>query len=76
MKISIQYVPNNLLNTILPVLSDGKIVWENTGSIVVFNPMTTSTSTSTLSGNWRESRLVSTSSGMLVERIFRECLFS
>lgn len=61
-KISIEYVPANLLSSLLPTLSpDGRILWQNSGFIAVTNPM--SASTSGYAGNWRESRLVSTSSG-------------
>ena len=60
-KISVEFVPNNMLSSLLPKLADGKIVWDNSGFIAVTNPMSTSTSSN--SGSWRESRLVSTSSG-------------
>jgi hypothetical protein len=62
-KISIEFIPNDLQTTLLPTLSEKKITWKNTGSVVTTNPMSTTTSTFGYPGNWRESRLVSTSSG-------------
>jgi hypothetical protein len=62
-KISLEFIPNDLLATLLPTLSEKKITWKNTGSVVTTNPMSTTTSTFGYPGNWRESRLVSTSSG-------------
>lgn len=62
-KISIEFIPDNLLESLLPTLSEKKITWKNSGSIVITNPMSTTTSTFGYPGNWRESRLVSTSSG-------------
>ena len=67
-KISVEFVPNNMLSCLLPKLTDGKIVWDNSGFVAVTNPMSSSTS-SAYSGSWRESRLVSTSSG-------EECSFT
>ena len=62
-KISIEFIPDNLLATLLPTLNEKKIIWKNTGSIVTTNPMSTTTSSFGYPGNWRESRVVSTSSG-------------
>jgi hypothetical protein len=63
-KISIEFVPNNFLSCLVPTLTtDRKIRWDNLGSIVVKNPMDSGSSSFGYPGNWRESRLVSTSSG-------------
>ena len=66
-KISIQFVPKNFLSCIIPKLSNGKLVWDNSGFIVVSDLLSSGTGTGTgstvSSTNWRESRLVSTSSG-------------
>ena len=63
-KISIEFVPNNFLSCLVPTLTtDRKIRWDNLGSIVVKDPMDSGSSSFGYPGNWRESRLVSTSSG-------------
>jgi hypothetical protein len=54
-KFSIQFVPKDYLNTLLPSVSDGNIVWDNSGFIAVTSPL--------VEGNWKESRLVATTSG-------------
>lgn len=63
-KISIEFVPKNFLSCLVPTLTtDRKIRWDNLGSIVVKEPMDSGSSSFGYPGNWRESRLVSTSSG-------------
>ena len=63
-KISIEFVPNNFLSSLVPTTTiDRKLKWDNLGSIIVKDPMDSGSIFSGYSGNWRESRLVSTSSG-------------
>ena len=62
-RISIEFVPDNFLYCLVPTLTDGKILWDNLGSIIVKYPMDSGSSSFGYPGNWRESRLVSTSSG-------------
>ena len=63
-KISIEFVPKNFLSCLIPTLTtDRKLIWDNLGSIVVKEPMDSGSSSFGYPGNWRESRLVSTSSG-------------
>ena len=62
-KMSIQFVPTNFLSCILPKLSNGKLIWDNSGFIVVSDLMSPAKGSTGSSSNWRESRLVSTSSG-------------
>ena len=64
-KMSIQFVPTNFLSCILPKLLNGKLVWDNSGFIVVSDLMSPSKGSTGSSSNWRESRLVSTSSGKM-----------
>jgi hypothetical protein len=70
-KISIEFVPKNFLSCLVPTLtSDRKIRWDNLGSIVVKEPMDSGSSSFGYPGNWRESRLVSTSSGEKKRKMF------
>lgn len=63
-KISIEFVPNNFLSSLVPTITiDRKLKWDNLGSIIIKDPMDSGSIFSGYSGNWRESRLVSTSSG-------------
>ena len=56
LKLSIEFVSNNYYNSLLPKLDNNYIWWNNTGSIVVTNPLNQS--------NWISSRLISSTTGV------------
>lgn len=51
-KFSIEFVSNNYTGALFPEYSNGQIVWNNAGSIVITNPL--------VENNWLNSRLIST----------------
>ena len=54
-KLSIEFVSNNAYNSIIPALENGYINWNNSGSIVVTNP---------LDQVWSSSRLIASTTGV------------
>jgi hypothetical protein len=56
LKFTIEFVPDNFVGALLPVLNNGYIFWNNSGSVVVTNPVN--------QDEWVNSRHVSSSNGV------------
>jgi hypothetical protein len=55
-KLTIQFVSNDFTGSLLPILSEGRIFWNNTGSVVVTNPL--------INDDWINSRHIASASGV------------
>lgn len=56
MKLTIQFISNDFTGSLLPVLSEGRIFWNNSGSVVVTNPL--------VNDDWINSRHIASTSGV------------